>query len=348
MNAEGSTKINEEAAIEPGARSHEPRIVGFLCNWCSYAGADLAGVSRIQYPPNLKVIRVMCSGGVDPVLVVEALIRGADGVLVAGCHIGDCHYIQGNLYTKNRMLILKEILTKLGIESSRVQLQWVSASEGAKFASVVSDFTEELKEMGPSPFSGDQPDIDQLEALYILRNILEDFRINIFMTRMRDWLEDGNVYGEKLSEETVLDHVRTVIDDEFIRTRIIFATKEKPMTVEALSEILKEATQKVLEHIVTLRDRDLLRVEGTEGDSPLYIAQPQEGSRITTLPRWAKVERKSIALSLANLGDVDPETRNYIARELLLTLRCYNCERRRSEVCHFSVCIRGLMSGVVE
>jgi F420-non-reducing hydrogenase iron-sulfur subunit len=246
------------------------------------------------------------------------------------------------------MMILKEILTRLGIDTRRVQLEWVSASEGAKFANLVSIFTEELKELGPSPFAGDQPDIDQLEALYILRNILEDFRINIFMTRMRNWLEEGNVYGDKLSEDEVMDHVRIVIDDEFIRTRIIFATKEKPLSVEALSEILKEPTQKVLEHIVTLRDRDLLRVEGTEGDSPLYVAQPQEGSRITTLPRWAKVERKSIALSLANLGDVDSETRNYIARELLLTLRCYNCERRRSEVCHFSVCIRGLMSGVVE
>jgi F420-non-reducing hydrogenase iron-sulfur subunit len=348
MTAETEIKTSDSSKAAD-TKSFDPRIIGFLCNWCSYAGADLAGVSRIQYPTNLRVIRVMCSGSVDPIVILEALIRGADGVLVAGCHIGDCHYIQGNVYTKNRMLILKEILKQVGFDTRRIHLEWVSASEGQKFANVVEKFTNDIRELGPSPVAGDQPDIDKLESLYILRNILEDFRINIFMTRMRDWQEEGNVYGEKLSEEQILEQVRSVVDEEFLRTRILFATKERTLTVESLSNILKEPTQKVLEQIVTLRDRDLVRMEGTDNDSPLYIAQPQEGRRMSTLPRWAKVERKSITLSLANLGDdVDAETRNYIARELLLTLRCYNCERRRSGVCHFSVCIRGLMSGVVE
>jgi F420-non-reducing hydrogenase iron-sulfur subunit len=347
---EGSSERSElEGAIKPSQEAPtEPRIVGFLCNWCSYAGADLAGVSRTQYPTNLKAIRVMCSGSVDPIYILEALLRGADGVLVAGCHPGDCHYIQGNYYTKYRIMILKRILNELGFDERRVRLEWVSASEGTKFANIISDFTMELKEMGPSPVTGDDPDLDQLEALYILRHVLEDFRINIFMTRMREWLDDGNVYGEKLKEQDVLDQIKDIVNDEFLRTRILFAVKEKALSVEELSEILNNPTNIILEHIVTLRDRDLIRMEGTKGDSPLYIAQPQEGGRMSTLPRWAQIERKSIAISLANLGDVDTETRNYIARELLLTLRCYNCERRRSNVCHFSVCIRGLMSGVVE
>jgi F420-non-reducing hydrogenase iron-sulfur subunit len=130
----------------------EPRIVGFLCNWCSYAGADLAGVSRFQYPPNLRIIRVMCSGRVHPAHIMEAFKDGADGVLVAGCHPpNDCHYISGNLKAKRRVAMLKQVLKQLGLEEERLHLEWVSAAEGDKFAKMVQDFTAELKAMGPSP-----------------------------------------------------------------------------------------------------------------------------------------------------------------------------------------------------
>ncbi len=129
----------------------EPRILAFCCNWCSYAGADLAGVSRIQYPPNIRIIRVMCSGRVEPEFVAKALSSGADGVLVLGCHIGDCHYIHGNHQTAKRMAVLKRILGYLGIDPGRVRLEWVSAAEGARFAEVVTEFTKEIKELGPNP-----------------------------------------------------------------------------------------------------------------------------------------------------------------------------------------------------
>jgi len=129
----------------------EPKIVGFLCNWCSYAGADLAGVSRIQYPPNLRILRVMCSGRVDPVFILEAFRSGADGVLVAGCHPGDCHYLTGNYKAENRVLMLKRFLEQLGLESERLRLEWVSASEGERFAEIVKDMTEEVRKLGPSP-----------------------------------------------------------------------------------------------------------------------------------------------------------------------------------------------------
>ncbi len=134
----------------------EPRIVGFCCNWCSYAGADLAGVSRFQYPPNMRIIRVMCSGRVDPTFILKALEVGADGVLIAGCHPGDCHYIAGNYKAARRILLLKKMLEQLGIERDRVQLEWVSASEGAKFAQVVTDFTQTIKKLGPGPFNKQQ------------------------------------------------------------------------------------------------------------------------------------------------------------------------------------------------
>lgn len=130
----------------------EPNIVGFLCNWCSYAGADLAGTSRLRYPPNMKAIRVMCSGRVDPAFILDALKKGADGVLVAGCHPGDCHYQSGNYKTNRRLKLLKKLLFELGIEPERVRFEYISASEGNKFASVVTEFVNELKKIGPNPF----------------------------------------------------------------------------------------------------------------------------------------------------------------------------------------------------
>ena len=129
----------------------EPRIIGFLCNWCSYAGADLAGVSRIQYPPNLRIIRVMCSGRIDPAFILEAFRSGADGVLLSGCHPGDCHYIAGNYKAQRRGILLKKLLKQFGLEPERLRIEFVSASEGAKFAAVVKEMVEDIKKLGPNP-----------------------------------------------------------------------------------------------------------------------------------------------------------------------------------------------------
>jgi len=129
----------------------KPRIVGFLCNWCSYAGADLAGTSKLNVASSFIPIRVMCSSRVDPVLVTTAFLRGADGVLVAGCHPGDCHYEKGNYYARRRFALLKKVVESLGLESERLQLSWISASEGQRFADVVNKFNDKIKKMGPNP-----------------------------------------------------------------------------------------------------------------------------------------------------------------------------------------------------
>lgn len=129
----------------------EPKIIGFLCNWCSYAGADLAGVSRMQYPPNVRVIRVMCSGRVDPSFVLKAFANGADGVMVTGCHLGQCHYVAGNYSTEKRIKMLQTLLGDIGIEKERLVLKWISAAEGEIFANTVKEFTETIRKLGPSP-----------------------------------------------------------------------------------------------------------------------------------------------------------------------------------------------------
>jgi F420-non-reducing hydrogenase iron-sulfur subunit len=129
----------------------ELKIVAFCCNWCSYAGADLAGTSRMQYSPNTRVVRVMCSARISPLVVLKLLSVGADGVLVLGCHPGDCHYIEGNYKTMRRIPLLKKMLKQFGIEEKRVRLEWVSASEGARFAEVTNSFTQSIRKLGPNP-----------------------------------------------------------------------------------------------------------------------------------------------------------------------------------------------------
>jgi coenzyme F420-reducing hydrogenase delta subunit len=129
----------------------QPKIVGFLCNWCSYAGADLAGTSRTSYPQNVRIIRVPCSGRVDPLFVLKAFQDGADGVMVLGCHPGDCHYQQGNYIARRRYSLMHRLLEFTGVESGRLFVDWVSASEGKKFADVVTTFTEQVRALGPAP-----------------------------------------------------------------------------------------------------------------------------------------------------------------------------------------------------
>jgi len=143
---QGVVSIIKEVPMD----TFEPKIVAFFCNWCSYAAADLAGTSRMQYPPNMRTIRVMCSGRVSELLILKAFALGADGVLVGGCHPGDCHYMKGNLSAKRRIDGLKPFLKAMGINSDRLRLQWIGASEGLKMAETVNGFTETIRNLGQS------------------------------------------------------------------------------------------------------------------------------------------------------------------------------------------------------
>ncbi|MAF85373.1 MAG: methyl-viologen-reducing hydrogenase subunit delta [Dehalococcoidales bacterium] len=132
------------------SKDWKPKIVAFLCNWCSYAGADLAGTSRIQYPPTVRVIRVPCSGRINPFFILASLQHGVDGVLISGCHPGECHYLTGNYSARRKFVLLKSLLEHTGLEEGRIQFSWVSASEGVKFAKVIAEVTEKVKALGPA------------------------------------------------------------------------------------------------------------------------------------------------------------------------------------------------------
>ena len=252
--------------------SFEPRIVGFLCNWCSYAGADLAGVSRISYPPNIRIIRVMCSGRVDPVIVLETLVQGADGVLVMGCHPGDCHYAEGNYQAELKVKMLKKLITYTGLEPERLRLEWVSASEGARFAEVVKDYTNQLKTLGPSPLAGEKPDPNVLEGILAAKAAAEDFRLRVLVGREREIIEKQNAFGEKTSQGDFDEVMSGAIEAEYVRNRIYLLAKKEPLSVRGLAKRLDLDPAEVLRHIVIMRRRGSIAVDKIEGTSPLYTA----------------------------------------------------------------------------
>ena len=143
------TKVTTQSNLVNESSNWEPKIIAFLCNWCSYAGADLAGVSRIQYPPNIRIVRVPCSGRISPYYIVKSLQVGWDGLLISGCHPGDCHYLTGNLVARRRFAVLRDLLSFMGIEPERVNFSWVSAAEGERFAKIIKKVVEKVRKVGP-------------------------------------------------------------------------------------------------------------------------------------------------------------------------------------------------------
>jgi coenzyme F420-reducing hydrogenase delta subunit len=271
-------KVQENSDIKVGEapEAFEPKIISFLCNWCSYAGADLAGVSRYQYPTNTRTVRVMCSSRVDPVLMLDMFVHGADGLLIGGCHPGDCHYISGNYHTEKKVKLAKKLMKKAGIEPQRLRLEWVSASEGERFSKVIKDFVDEIRSLGPSPIAREEPDIDKLESLFIAKNAVRDFRIRSLVAREIELTEKGNVYDKKLSQEEFDDLMDRAIDEEMARQKILLTTMDEPYSVLDIASRVNLSPQEVLQHIVTLKDRGLVVVDRFEGVMPLYITPKVE------------------------------------------------------------------------
>ncbi len=266
-------KVEEVTPEEtPPAEVFEPRIVGILCNWCSYAGADLAGISRIQYPPNIRVVRVMCSGRVDPQLVLYTMLEGTDGVIALGCHPGDCHYQSGNLEAREKFEALLKIIRNAGLDG-RFRYEWVSASEGQRFAEVVSDFTEHIRAMGPTPVPTDENLRFKLRAA--LREV-GDFRLRWLVGRQRNILEEGDAYGQERSREELDLVMERVLRDQFIRAQIIEATISDAASVEDMADVIGVDTTEVFRHVQRLRAQGRVVMAGHRDRSPLYKASGVE------------------------------------------------------------------------
>jgi coenzyme F420-reducing hydrogenase delta subunit len=248
----------------------EPKILGFLCNWCSYAGADLAGVSRIQYPPNMRVIRVMCSGRVDPVFIFKALLTGIDGVFVLGCHPGDCHYLEGNYEAEKKFMMVQKFLKMVDFDK-RIRLDWVSASEGVRFGKVVTEFIESIREQGPSPLSGENIDQELFNNLKAMENSVSSDRIRALVGRQRKITEVENEYGEKVPIDEFNAIFDEAIHDEFVRHRILLSLSTKVLSVKDLAAELKLDPSEILENMLTLKSRGEIDYQSIDGNTPLYM-----------------------------------------------------------------------------
>lgn len=244
----------------------EPKILSFLCNWCAYAGADLAGISRFQYPPNTRVIRVMCSGRVDPVFIPKAFLVGYDGVMILGCHPGDCHYLTGNYQAEKKINLTRKLLNMAGIDSERLLLDWVSAGEGERFSQVVRQFIEKIRTLGPFPL--DQEMKGKLKAV---RSSLEGEKIRWMVGKGPELMEMENVYKERVPKERLEELIEATIRDELIKNRIIQLVEIKPITATEISQTLNLKLKDALSYLVSLVGEGKIGFHPSEEKVPKYI-----------------------------------------------------------------------------
>jgi len=247
--------------------SFEPKILSFLCNWCAYAGADLAGISRFQYPPNTRVIRVMCSGRIDPAFVPRAFLAGFDGVMILGCHPGDCHYLSGNVQAEKKMTFLRKLLADEGIGEERLILDWVSAGEGQRFAELISRFTEQIRSAGPLPAT------EAVEGtLRAIQASLEGEKIRWMAGKASELLEKENVYGERTDPERVREVLESTVRDELRKNRILRFLEAGSMTAREISGRLDIPLAETLPHLVSLVGEGRIGFEPSEeSHQPRYV-----------------------------------------------------------------------------
>lgn len=244
----------------------EPKILSFLCNWCAYAGADLAGISRFQYPPNTRVIRVMCSGRVDPIFIPKAFLVGYDGVMILGCHPGDCHYLTGNYQAEKKIHLTRKLLNMAGIDSERLLLDWVSAGEGERFSQVVRQFIEKIRSVGPFPL--DQEMKGKLQAV---RASLDGEKIRWMVGKGPELMEMENVYKERVPKERLEELIEATIRDELIKNRIIQLVEIKPITATDISQTLNLKLKDTLSYLVSLVGDGKIGFHPSEEKVPKYI-----------------------------------------------------------------------------
>ncbi len=258
-------------------REFQPRILGFLCNWCCYAGADLAGVSRYQYPPNLRIIRLMCSGRVDLAFILRAFSNGADGVFIGGCWLGECHYVtEGNYDALSMMHLCRKLLKLIGVNPHRLRLEWVSASEGIRFAEVVTDFTRKLKELGPLG-RGEGIDGNGIKfKLKAVKNLLPYIRL-VERERLRVRFDTEEEYDEFFASDEVDRLFHELVVSKLAISQMMLLLREKPRSTGEISEILGLNPSEVSRYLNRSARQGLVRFD--ESQKRFALAQ---GERVGT------------------------------------------------------------------
>lgn len=248
------------------------KIVCFMCNWVFCNEKELAISKEQQIPFDVNTVRVMCIGRIDPAIVFEVFERGTDGVLLIGCTPPDCHYIEGNLYAERTVKLLKKLLALTGLEPKRLELRWHSPIEETKFIRILTDFAAQIERFGASPLAGERPDEKILLNVSAAKNAAADFRLSVLAGREKELTENMNVYGEKISQEEFDALIDEIVKAEFIRHKIHFLTKQKPLSVKEIAAIIEMKPASVLRHIVNMRRKGMVTLDRVEGTTPLYKA----------------------------------------------------------------------------
>lgn len=248
----------------------EPKIACFVCNW-AFTEQELA-VSRIRKVANVNVVRVICIGRIDPVIVLETFIEGADGVLLVGCSPPDCHFVEGNVYAEITVNVLKKLLALTDLEPERLELRWVSPIEEVEFAKIIKDFTEQLGKLESSPLAREKRDVTILENVLAAKNAVTDFRLRALIGKEKELTRSVNAYGERTSGEEFNALLDEVVKTEFIRHKILLLARKKPFSVKELAKVLNMKPAFVLRHIVNMRRKGMIALDSVEGTTPLYKA----------------------------------------------------------------------------
>jgi coenzyme F420-reducing hydrogenase delta subunit len=219
----------------------------------------------------------MCSGRVDPYFIFESLIQGADAVFVGGCHLGDCHYLEGNYQAERKIKMTEKLLEMTGLEPERLRLEWVSASEGERFSKIMTEYHEQIKELGPSPVTGDSPDQRILDNLKAAQATVNDFRIRAIVSKEWQLVEQGNVYGIKKEQDEFDEFLKDALFMEFTRHQILHLLKKESLSVKDLSSKMKVPTDVVLDNIVILRKNQQVALDKIENFIPKYVSLQEGG-----------------------------------------------------------------------
>jgi len=249
-----------------------PEIIGFVCNWSLPPEVGIASTTKIYGHPKIHIVRVMCIGRIDPVIVLETFAKGADGILVIGCHPPDCHYVEGNLQAERKIKMLKKLISLTSLEPERLRLEWGSVAASSRFAGIVRDFTNQLERLGPSPLGGEKPDEKVLDGIRAAKKAAGTSRLRTLVGLEKKLIEEGNVYGEEVTQEEFDKLMEESVKEEYLRSRIYLLVKDEAMSVEELTKHLGIDSQIVLRHIVVMRRKGVLAMDRIEVDSPLYVA----------------------------------------------------------------------------
>ena len=249
-----------------------PKIIGFICNWSLPPGVDKIRPSIIHGYPKIRIVQVICVGGIEPAIILETFTKGADGVIVIGCRPPDCHFVEGNLQAERKIKMLKKLLLRIGLEPERLKLDWAYVSEAERFTKIIDDFRNEVTVLGSSPLAGEKPDKNILAGIVAAKKVTEDSRLRILVGVEKELVEEGNVYGEKVGQDEYDKVIDESIEAEYVRSRIHLLVKNKPISVVGIAKDLGLNPKNVLRHIVILRRRGLIALDRIEGENPIYAS----------------------------------------------------------------------------